>query len=184
MSERFKPIDAEAVADFTLRLVGAKSPSGEEGEVAAIVEDEMTDLGYQVDVDELGNVVGTLNARPGPCVLIDAHMDTVGVTDPDAWSRSPWGERDDEFLYGRGTMDMKGPLASAIYGVAASGESLASGKVVVSATVAEELVEGTATLHVAEQVKPDFVIICEATSLRLARGQRGRAVRRIRHDRN
>ncbi len=70
---------------------------------------------------------------------------------------------------------MKGPLAAAVYGVAALKGKISRGKVVVSATVAEELVEGPATERVAERVRPDFALICEATSLKVARGQRGRA---------
>lgn len=168
-------VDVEALTDFVLRLVGQRSPSGQEMEVANLVQMEMDRLGFAVEVDELGNVVGSVTAGPGPCVLIDAHMDTVGVTDPQAWSHSPWGERAGPLIYGRGTMDMKGPLAATVYGIGMLSESLPAGRVVVSATVAEELVEGTATIHVAERVAPDFVIICEATSLKLARGQRGRA---------
>ena len=52
---------------------------------------------------------------------------------------------------------------------------LSRGKVVVSATVAEELAEGRATERVAERVSPDFAVISEATSLKVAHGQRGRA---------
>lgn len=169
------PVDREAIAEFTLRLVGEESLSGNEGAVARLVEAEMNELGFNVEIDDLGNVIGTIDAGPGPCVLIDSHMDTVGVTDPDAWSHSPGGERVDDLLYGRGTMDMKGPLAASVYGIASLASSLERGKVVVSATIAEELVEGPATLHVAKRVEPSFVIICEATSLALARGQRGRA---------
>jgi len=168
-------IDVEPLVDLVLRLVDKKSPSGQEMEVAGVVEAEMNRLGFDVDIDDFGNVVGTVTGGPGPCVLIDAHMDTVGVTDPQTWSHDPWGERVGSLIYGRGTMDMKGPLAAAIHGIATLVGSLPAGRVAVSATVAEELVEGPATIHVAERVAPDFVIICEATSLKLARGQRGRA---------
>ena len=68
----------------------------------------MERLGYAVEVDELGDVVGTLDAGPGPCVLFDAHMDTVGVTRSAAWSADPAGELRDGRLYGRGSTDMKG----------------------------------------------------------------------------
>lgn len=168
-------VDGDALAHFALRLVGRRSPSGEEGDVAELVTAEMGRLGYAVDVDALGNVVGTLDLGEGPCVLFDSHMDTVGVTDPDAWSRSPEGEVVEGRLYGRGAMDMKGPLAACVHGVAAAAEQLPSGRVVVTATVAEELVEGPALVAVAESVRPDLVVICEATGLGLAVGQRGRA---------
>lgn len=165
---------AERLADFTLRLVAAKSPSGEEGDVAVLVRDEMERLGFRVEVDDWGNVTGTIGG-PGPCVLIDSHMDTVGVTDEAAWKHNPWGERVGNRLYGRGTMDMKGALAASIHGVAGLRDRLTRGRVVVSATVAEEMIEGPAAVKVAERVGADYVVIGEATSLNLVQGQRGRA---------
>ncbi len=172
-------VSAEAIADFTLRLIQTPSLSGQEDGVARLVFEEMTKLGFRVQVDAFGNVVGTISARPGPTVLLDAHMDTVGVSSSELWTRNPWGERVGERIYGRGAMDMKGPLAAAIYGIAALRSRLERGTVAVSATVAEELVEGPALEKVAERLRPDFVVICEATSLKLARGQRGRAEVRV-----
>ena len=149
--------------------------SGDEGLVAGVVREEMERLGFETRVDELGNVLGTVGTGDGPCLLIDAHMDTVGVTDASAWSQPPTGSRTGDRLFGRGTMDMKGPLAAAIHGIALLEGRLAHGRVVVSASVAEELVEGPALVAVARSVSPDCVLICEATSLQLAVGQRGRA---------
>jgi putative selenium metabolism hydrolase len=166
------PIDREALETFALELVRTASPSGAEGAVAALVQAELERLGYAVEVDELGNVTGTLGAGDGPCVLFDAHMDTVGVTDPGAWSADPAGELRDGRLYGRGAMDMKGPLAAVVHGGAAAS---AGGRVVVCASIAEEMIEGFATVAVARRVRPDVAVICEATGRRVAIGQRGRA---------
>ena len=168
-------MSAESIADLTLRLVRVPSPSAQEAGVADLVRDEMTRLGYSVEVDDLGNVIGSIGSGNGPRVLLDAHMDTVGVTQPGEWLHEPYGEIVADRLYGRGAMDMKGPLASAIRGIASIMTRPLNGQVVVSATIAEELVEGTALMRVAERVKPDYVVICEATSLKIARGQRGRA---------
>ena len=166
-------MDTARLEAFTLDLVRTPSPSGREGDVAALVRAEMERLGYDVEVDELGNVVGTLDAGPGPCVLFDAHMDTVGVTDPAAWSADPAGELRDGRLYGRGSTDMKGPLAALIHGAAAA--PLRSGRVVVSASIAEEMIEGFATVAVARRARPDVAVICEPSSRRVVVGQRGRA---------
>jgi putative selenium metabolism hydrolase len=167
--------DAAAIVRFARALVAAPSPSGSEGAVARRTEEEMRGLGYSVEVDDWGNVVGSLGSPGGPCVLLDAHMDTVGVTNPDEWAHDPGGELSDGRLYGRGAMDMKGPLAAAVHGVASLAGSLESARVVVCASVAEELVEGPALAHVLDLVEPEFVVVCEATSLKIARGQRGRA---------
>src|SRR5919198_3281927 len=167
------PVNRDALETFALALVRTASPSGAEGAVAALVEAELKRLGYAVEVDALGNVIGTLDAGPGPTVLFDAHMDTVGVTDAAAWSVDPAGEMRDGRLYGRGAMDMKGPLAALVHGAAAA--ELTGGRVVVSASIAEEMIEGFATVAVARRVRPDVAVICEATHLRVAIGQRGRA---------
>ena len=172
-------VDEERLIGFATKLVGERSPSGEERNVAKLVAAEMEQLGLRVEIDGLGNVSGTLEAGPGPCLIIDSHMDTVGVTDPDAWLHDPGGELVDGRLYGRGAMDMKGPLAASVHGIATLIDRLRRGEIVVSATVAEELVEGPALVQVAERVDPDYAVICEATSLKLARGQRGRAEVRV-----
>jgi putative selenium metabolism hydrolase len=170
-------VDLEA---FLLELVRTPSPSGQEGAVAGLVREQMERLGYAVEVDALGNVTGTLGAGPGPCVLFDAHMDTVGVSDPGAWSADPAGELRDGRLYGRGSTDMKGPLAALIAGAAAA--ALRGGRVVVSASIAEEMIEGFATVEIARRVRPDVAVICEPSSRRLVVGQRGRAELIVRVD--
>jgi len=168
-------LDDPALTELALRLVKAASPSGKETAVAAITREVLEEFDFDVEVDELGNVIGRLDAGPGPCVLLDSHMDTVGVTDPAAWSYDPGGEVTDGRLYGRDAMDMKGPLAASIHGAAAVRDRLSSGQIVLCASVAEELVEGPVTQAVAERIKPDAVLICEATSGRISVGQRGRA---------
>jgi putative selenium metabolism hydrolase len=165
-------LERDALENFALELVRTPSPSGSEGAVAELVRAELERLGYEVEVDALGNVVGTLDTGPGPCVLFDGHMDTVGVTDREAWSADPAGEVRDGRLYGRGSLDMKGPLAAVIHGVAAASPS---GRVVVSASIAEEMIEGFATVEVARRVRPDVAVICEPSGRRVVVGQRGRA---------
>lgn len=173
-------MDADRLEAFALELVRTPSPSAQEGAVAALVREELERLGYAVEVDALGNVVGTLDAGPGPCVLFDAHLDTVGVSDPVAWSADPAGELRDGRLYGRGSTDMKGPLAALVHGAAAA--PLARGRVVVSASIAEEMIEGFATVAVARRVRPDAAVICEPSSRRVVVGQRGRAELIVRVD--
>lgn len=167
-------IEPGAVANLTLRLVAQRSLSGQEGEVAALVAGEMGRLGFDVGTDALGNIIGSMGSGH-PIVLVDSHLDTVGVNDPEAWTYDPAGQRVGNRIYGRGSMDMKGPLAASIHGVASLAGNMERGTVVVSASVAEEMIEGVALEAIAGRVSPDFVVICEPSSLRLARGQRGRA---------
>jgi putative selenium metabolism hydrolase len=70
---------------------------------------------------------------------------------------------------------MKGPLAAMIYAAASVDRHSLAGKVVVSATVLEEVMEGVALQQVMNVVNPDAVIIGESTNFSLNRAGRGRA---------
>jgi putative selenium metabolism hydrolase len=70
---------------------------------------------------------------------------------------------------------MKGALAAMVHAAANVDKSRLAGKVVVSASVMEEVYEGGALKTVMDAVKPDFVVIGEASELNLVRGGRGRA---------
>jgi putative selenium metabolism hydrolase len=167
-------VDTPALEQFLLRLLAARSYSTEEGDAAEVMRAELSRLGFDTDVDELGSVVGTLRLGAGPTVMLDCHLDTVPVVDPGEWSYKPEGEIVNGRVYGRGSVDMKGPLAACVHGIA-SLRGTGVGTVVVSGGVAEELVEGPAALHVAKRVRPDYVVICEPSQRTIARGQRGRA---------
>ncbi len=167
-------IDDDAMQRFLLELLSIESHSSQEQDAAQAFEAELVRLGFDVEVDALGNVIGTLRLGEGPTVLLDGHLDTVPAGESARWSRDPRGEVSEGRVYGRGSVDMKGPLAACLHGVASLREGV-RGTIVVSGSVAEELVEGYALVPVAERVQPDYVVICEPSSGRVASGQRGRA---------
>jgi putative selenium metabolism hydrolase len=166
--------DDRKLDDLALRLIAVPSLSTEEGDCAALVAEELRRLEMAVDIDSMGNVVGQLHLGDGPTVMIDCHLDTVPVVDAAEWTRRPDGQVVDGRLYGRGAVDMKGPMAAVLHAIGSLRGS-DRGTVVFAGTVAEELVEGPAALEVARAVQPDFVLICEPSQRRIARGQRGRA---------
>ena len=171
-------INTDALISFTRKIVRQESLSGEEGPVIQIISDEMRALGFdRVWVDKNGSAVGQIDgARPGPTLLFDAHCDTVGIAPGSVWTREPFGaEIVDSHLYGRGAADMKGALAAMLHAAAGVDRSKLAGKVIVSASVMEEVYEGGALKTVMDQTQPDFVVIGESTQLNLARGGRGRA---------
>jgi putative selenium metabolism hydrolase len=171
-------VNKKALIDFTQRLIRQPSPSCEEGPISQIVLEEMNRLGFdRTWADENGSAVGIIvGARSGPTLLFDAHTDTVGIAPGSVWTREPFGaEVDDGYLYGRGAADMKGALAAMVHAAASVDKSKLAGKVVISASVMEEMYEGGALKTVMDAVKPDFVVIGEASELILVRGGRGRA---------
>jgi putative selenium metabolism hydrolase len=171
-------MNEERLVAFTQALVREQSLSGAEAGVARVVLEEMRALGFdRAWVDGNGSVVGVVEgARAGPTLLLDAHLDTVGIAPGVPWAHEPFGaEREGTRLYGRGTSDMKGALAGMVHAAAGLDRSRLAGRVVVSASVMEEVLEGVALKAVMDEVRPDFVIIGEATHLNLNHGGRGRA---------
>ena len=171
-------MNRQQLVEFTQALVRLPSLSGEEQQVAARVEAEMRALAYDsVTVDANGSVIGVIQgAEPGPTLLLDAHTDTVTISPGAPWQHDPFGaEIDGDALYGRGAADMKGALAAMVHAAAALDRTQLRGRVVVSASTLEEVMEGVALQAVMAAYPPDMVIIGEATNLNLVHGGRGRA---------
>lgn len=162
---------------FARSLIRTHSVTTGEKEVVEVLSAEMKRLGFdRVWVDDFGSLIGVVEgSQPGPAILLDGHCDTVEAHAPD-WSHDPWGgEVENGRLYGRGAADMKGSLAAMIHAVGNLERGKLRGRVAVSATVSEEVAEGGAFKAVVEALRPEFVVIGEATELNLNRGGRGRA---------
>jgi len=162
---------------FVQEIIRTPSLSGEEKAVVDKIVQEMKQLGFdKVIVDENGSAVGIIHgAKPGKTLLLDGHCDHVDVI-PSDWIHPPYAaEIADGCIYGRATADMKGSLAAMIYAAARLDRSQLAGSVAVSATVLEEVMEGGSLKSVVDSVKPDFVIIGEATNFNLKHAGRGRA---------
>ena len=171
-------MDFDAVVAFTQSLVQVETLPGKEKPAIDLVQAEMNRLGFdQIWVDENGSVVGIIEGeQPGPTLLLDAHCDTVGIAPGVAWQHDPFSAViEDGRLYGRGSADMKGPVAAMLHAAASVDQSQIVGRVVVSISVMEEVLEGFALRTVMEATQPDFVVIGEPTDLNLAHGGRGRA---------
>lgn len=160
-------------------LIRIQSLTGCEEKIVKHIQKTMLDFGFdQAVIDEAGNVIGTIQGQGNYRILFDAHVDTVGVGDEEKWTVNPFaGEVDNGRIYGRGAADMKCALAAMLFAGAnliAQKESL-PGTICISGTVSEEVAEGRCFETVLDTVKPDFVVIGEASELNLKIGQRGRA---------
>ncbi len=172
------PKQKEEIISFTQELIRSHGESGNEGNTARIVKGKMEELGYdKVVVDDFGNVTGQLKgASPGPVLLFDGHMDAVPVRDPGLWKHDPYGGIIGENrIWGRGASDMKGALAAMICAPAFLKRTDFAGTVLVSASVAEELLIGTAFSSILDRYKVDAVVIGEPTDLKLGIAEKGRA---------
>ncbi len=171
----------EEVIALCRKLIQAKSYSGGEDKVSAAIKEAMTEKGFdEITIDKYGNIIGCIKGkRPGKKILFDGHIDTVPVTDETAWEFPPFGaEIHDGKIYGRGTSDMKGSVAAFICAAANYAEDTGRdfpGEIYVAGVVHEECFEGVAAREISSFVKPDYVVIGEASQLNLKIGQRGRA---------
>lgn len=163
------------------KLVQARSYSGEEGQAAEELSLYFKEKGFDdVTVDTYGNIIGRIKGKyPGKKIVFDGHMDTVPVGNEADWSYPPFGaEIHDGRIYGRGTSDMKGAVAAMACAAAYFAEDNDrefAGEIYIAGVVHEECFEGIAARSISAAVKPDYVIIGEASGLNLKIGQRGRA---------
>lgn len=171
----------EEVIELCQKLVQQRSYSGEEKGVSDVLKEYMLTHGFHdVYIDDYGNTIGHIKGkREGKIILFDGHMDTVPVTNEEEWLYPPFsGEIHDDKIYGRGTSDMKGALAAMTVACSQFAKECYydfPGDIYVAGIVHEECFEGVAARLVSDYVKPDYVIIGEASELNLKIGQRGRA---------
>jgi putative selenium metabolism hydrolase len=171
---------SERLLAFASELVRTRSFSGDEEQVIQLIAATMTTLGYdEVRIDRFGNLMGRVG-HGEKVILFDSHVDTVTVTDEALWEVPPFsGEIRDGFVWGRGSVDMKGGLAASVFaGALAKSQGWLEGKTVyVTCTLDEEYCDGEALRHVLEecQIRPDFAVICEPSSNQIALGHKGKA---------
>jgi putative selenium metabolism hydrolase len=164
---------------FMQDIIRIPSLSSEEGAVIERIRDEMLKLGYdEVTIDPMGNLLGRIGSGPR-VVALDGHVDTVDVGELSLWDRDPHsGDVEDGILYGRGSSDMKGGVASSVYAGALLKKTGIPRDVTlyVTATVQEEDCDGLCWQYIVneDELRPDLVVITEPTSLRIYRGHRGR----------
>ncbi len=148
-----------------------------EAEIAEHIGEFMRGIGLETRVEEVepgrSNAVGVLRGSGGgPTLMLNGHTDTVGVDYMEIAPLDPVikGGR----MYGRGTIDMKGGLASilsAVEAVVESGEEL-KGDLVIAAVCDEEYAS-IGTERVVEQVRADAAIVGEPTELNVLVAHKG-----------
>jgi len=165
---------------FLLKMVSTKSLSKNEKAVSQVVAKEMRKLKYDdVKVDKLGSVIGRIGNGKIK-ILFDAHTDTVGIADIKQWKTDPFkAVYKTGIIYGRGSCDDKGCVASMVYAGSLIKKLglLGDFTLYVSCSVQEEIAEGYGIDFLLNSLKfrPDCVIIGEPSNLKIVRGHKGRA---------
>ncbi len=146
-----------------------------ESEIANAVAAELRKIGLDVEIEEAApgrpNVIGVLEGRsPGRSLMYCGHLDTVAVVGMEA----PFDpvERDGR-LYGRGSADMKGGVASMIAAARSIANSgLAAGRVIVAA-VADEEYASIGAAAVIKRWNADGAFVLEPTDLEIGIAHKG-----------
>lgn len=175
LSEKYQ----KEMTQFLRDMIAIPSESAEEEKVILRIKKEMEAVGFdEVRIDPMGNIIGRIG-NGKHLIAMDAHIDTVGVGERKNWDFDPYlGYEDESKIGGRGASDQEGGMASMVY----------AGKIIkelgldkdytllITGTVQEEDCDGLCWQYLIEKenIKPEFVVITEPTSLNIYRGHRGR----------
>jgi len=96
------------IVAFARNIVRTPSFSTQEGKLVALIKKEMLKVGFdKVKIDRMGNIIGFIG-HGKKRIMLDAHIDTVGIGDKTAWKIDPFaGLYRNDTIYGRGATDMK-----------------------------------------------------------------------------
>lgn len=159
-----------AVPPTLLGLVERYSPSGNESAAVSWLVERMHTLGAaQSFSDAAGSAVGVWGEGPRQIVLL-GHIDTVPGEIP--------LRLEGNILYGRGSVDAKGPLAAFVDAAAALG-AVPGWQVAVIGAVGEET-DSRGARFLVEHYRPDFAVIGEPSGAeRITLGYKGSAAARL-----
>jgi LysW-gamma-L-lysine carboxypeptidase len=136
--------------------VRIRSLSGQEQQVAEFLRAEMSARGFRAHVDAAGNAVGIIGDGPRQMVLL-GHMDTVDGDIPVRYENGA--------LYGRGSVDAKGPLCTFVLAAAQVAQKLTQHsngwQVIVIGATEEEAATSKGARFAATQYHPELCIIGE-----------------------
>ncbi len=163
-----------AEAARLIAIEGHQDHPGEERAVADYVAERLRGCGATVELQPVGdagrvNVVARLRgARPGPTLMLNAHLDTVP---PYGMSLRP--RVVDGRLTGRGAADMKGALAAMIAVVERLAGADFAGELMLTGVAGEENGSPGMQALTAAGIGADFAIVGEPTMMRVGRAHKG-----------
>ena len=175
----------EDMVQFLGDIIRIQSYTSKEGPAVQRTLEELRKIGCEeVWIDSAGNALGRIG-KGERIILFNAHLDTNEVSDASNWPHPPLEPVvEDGILYGLGASDCKAGVASIVYGAAILNKLglLEDVSVVVMGAILEEDAEGFAFRSLVERdgLKPECVLLAEATDLTLRRGHRGRCEVHIR----
>lgn len=166
---------------FITEFIETPSLSGRERDLAEKIREKLREMGLdKVMIDRYGNVVAEVKGKSEAKILFEGHLDHVPPGNIKAWKYPPYKAKIiDEKVYGRGTVDMKGPISSIITAISEISKRELNVNIQLAFVVHEETIEGEAIKRIIEEgvlEKPNIAILIEPTNLNIAIGHRGRSL--------
>jgi [amino group carrier protein]-lysine/ornithine hydrolase len=162
---------------FLKEFVAIPSPSEHEAAVADYLVTHMQALGFAAHKDDVGNAIGIVGDS-GPQVFLLGHIDTVPGDIP--------VRIEDGILYGRGSVDAKGPFATFVCATArAAQRGTLACRVVLMGAVEEETPDSKGANYIVNHTQrpPEYCIIGEPSKWdRITLGYKGRLLAHYRHE--
>ena len=149
---------------FLRDMIAIPSESCQEEKVILRIKQEMEKVGFdKVEIDPMGNIFGYIG-HGAHLIAMDAHVDTVGVGNPENWKCDPYqGDETAELIFGRGASDQEGGMAAMVY----AGKIIKDLKLeddftlVIVGSVQEEDCDGLCWQYILneDKLRPEFVVI-------------------------
>ena len=175
-------IKEEEITNLAQELI--KIPSDEtagEKEVCEYLESYLKSLGMKVRLQKVlpnrPNIIAeVIGDEVGKSIMFNGHVDTVPVGDIKKWSMDPYSAIiKDNKLFGRGSTDMKGAIASMIIAMKFIMNNVEkfNGKIIFTGVMAEETTGLGTQKIVEENIKTDMAVVGEPSDEKIYRAHKG-----------
>ena len=175
-------IKEEEITNLAQELI--KIPSDEtagEKEVCEYLESFLKSLGMKVRLQEVlpnrPNIIAeVIGDEVGKSIMFNGHVDTVPIGDIKKWSMDPYSAIiKDNKLFGRGSTDMKGSIASMIIAMKFIMNNVKkfNGKIIFTGVMAEETTGLGTQKIVEENIKADMALVGEPSDEKIYRAHKG-----------
>jgi succinyl-diaminopimelate desuccinylase len=185
INEIIKKIDfyKEEIIAFTQNLIKINSVNGNETEVCKLIKEKLSEHGIKSklvgnDKKRLNLIAKIEGRKHSKTLMLNGHTDTVPFGDLSKWKYKPLsGKFVDGKIYGRGSYDMKGGIASIVFAAIALKESQIKlgGNLILAFSADEESGNHTGIRYLVKKgIKPTACIVAEPMSKKAIRiGSRG-----------
>lgn len=179
-------LSREEIVELASELIAIPSPTGTEAAIMEFVTDwcDRHELSYEILAKNPAqpNVVISIGNDEGPTVVMNGHLDTVPVSDPETWLSGPYEPRiseDGKRIFGRGASDMKSSTGLMMLMMRLFKDAPLKGRLQAHVVSDEETGGAQGTVYLMEEiadgrlVKPDYCLIGEKSDLKVRNAERG-----------